>query len=583
MNVLASLARAYEGMQSAAPYGYSAEKIGYEIALYADGSLARPPIDRRAGDGKRKIPKLMVVPQPRKRTSGIVPNFLWDKTSYVLGVTAGETTRTTKEHAAFVAWHSRALQSTEDEGLRALLRFLESWNSNDFYRFGWPAEMRDQNVVFSLESDRLKDIRVHDRPAARALWAQLNAKNDAPISLCLVSGERAPLARLHPPIKGVWGAQPAGASIVSFNLDAFASYGHEQGENAPVSEAAAFAYTTALNRFLEKGSGQSVHVGDASTVFWADASDPATGAEAERFFLALLGGAKLDETSEGKKLAAIFAAIYRGEHFEFQTLNLPPSVRFFVLALAPNVARLSIRFFIEDDFREITKRYFDHVERMRIEPPPLEQTFTIWRLLLETAAQRKSSNIPPQLAGDWLRAILTGAPYPLTLLLTILTRIGVDHDVNALRVGVIRAILLRNFDSKEKAPMALDPDNDDPGYLLGRLFAILETIQRLSYGGGNAGIKESYYRAASVMPRRVFPLLLRLNVYHQNRTKGEAKGLVSYYMKQLSEVMNKLPSEFPASLNIERQGTFALGYFHQKNYRKTTDNSDTDTKAGRLS
>ena len=140
-------------LQNAPPFGYSAEKIGFEIVLNADGSLACPPIDRREGEGKNRVPKLMLVPQPGKRTSGIAPNFLWDKTSYVLGIAAGERRRTTKEHAAFVARHKEALQDNEDEGLRALLKFLESWKSKDFDRFGWPADMKDQNVVFSLASD----------------------------------------------------------------------------------------------------------------------------------------------------------------------------------------------------------------------------------------------------------------------------------------------------------------------------------------------------------------------------------------------------------------------------------------------
>src|SRR6516162_5368630 len=141
-----------------------------------------------------------------------------------------------------------------------------TWTPGQFTTLGWPEDMKGQNVVFALESERRKDIHIHDRPAARALWASLAAAGAGAEAICLVSGNRAPIARLHPSIKGVWGAQPAGASLVSFNLDAFTSYGHEQGENAPVSEAAAFAYTTALNHFLERGSAQRIQIGDASTV-----------------------------------------------------------------------------------------------------------------------------------------------------------------------------------------------------------------------------------------------------------------------------------------------------------------------------
>ena len=309
MSALASLVRAYERMgNNAAPFGYSTEKIGFLISLNADGSVAGKPIDLREGDGKKKTSKPMLVPQPTKRTSGVAPNFLWDKTSYVLGVTAGEGKRTAEEHAAFVARHRHALQGADDEGLHALLRFLENWRLENFVLPDWPEEMKDQNVVFSLDSDRLKNIRIHDRPAARALWARLGSEGEKSEAICLITGEHGPIARLHPAIKGVWGTQSSGASIVSFNLDAFTSYGHEQGDNAPVSEAAAFAYTTALNRFLEKGSAHRVQIGDASTVFWAVASDCEAAALAEEVFGGFIDAhemARDDERVGFKKVGAI--------------------------------------------------------------------------------------------------------------------------------------------------------------------------------------------------------------------------------------------------------------------------------------
>lgn len=583
MSVLASLVLACERMGAdAPPFGYSAEKIGFLISLNEDGSLAGPPIDLREGDGKKKTPKMMPAPQPAKRTSGVAPNFLWDKTSYVLGVTASEGKRTAEERAAFVDRHNKALQDSDDKGLRALLRFLEAWRPEDFLRLGWPEEMKDQNVVFSLESDRLKNIRIHDRPAARALWARLGSEGDKSEAACLVTGEHGPIARLHPAIKGVWGAQSSGASIVSFNLDAFASYGHEQGENAPISEAAAFAYTTALNRFLEKGSAHRVQIGDASTVFWADASDYEAAAVAEEIFGGFIDAreiASADEKAGAQKVRAILEAIRQGKPLAEFRPDLPPGVRFYVLGLSPNAARLSVRFYVEDDFGKIAENLAGHVERMRIYPPPKEEGLSVWRLLIETAAQHKSENIPPQLAGDWLRAILTGAPYPRTILSTVLMRLRADHDMNGLRIALVKAVLIRNFDMKKEAPVALDPNNDDPGYLLGRLFAVLEKTQLLALGNVNASIKDRYYGSASATPRNVFPLLLRMNVHHQSKAEGESKGLAGYFAKQLSEVMDKLPSEFPATLNLQRQGTFALGYFHQMNRRKTTENDATAAAA----
>jgi CRISPR-associated protein Csd1 len=411
MSVLASLSRAYERLADRGevpPFGYSSEKIGFVIPLNEDGKPAGAPIDLREIAGKRLAAPPMTVPQPMKRTSGIAPNFLWDKTSYVLGVTAGEGRRTGDEHGAFVARHVEALGSSDDPGLQALLRFVGTWTPDQFVAFGWPEEMKDQNVVFALESERRSNIRIHDRPAARKLWARITTPADRAGAVCLVSGDRAPIARLHPSIKGVWGAQTAGASIVSFNLDAFTSYGHEQGENAPISEVAAFAYTTALNRFLERDSRHRIQVGDASTVFWADASDSAVAIESEALFGALLADMPIDETKEAGKVRTVLEKIRAGQPIAEAAPELAAGVRFFVLGLSPNAARLSVRFWLEDDFGTIAERFARHLEAMRIEPPPKDESPSIWRCLIETAVQRKSDNIPPNLAGEWLRAILTG-------------------------------------------------------------------------------------------------------------------------------------------------------------------------------
>lgn len=579
MSALASLVHAYDRLakRGEAPvFGYSVEKIGFLISLNEDGTVAGPPIDLREGEGKKKMPRLMRVPASFKRP-GVTPRafFLWDNTAFVLGVSSAEGKDPAPRLKAFRERHVEELADSNDAGLRALLHFIENWRPEDFERLGWPEEMKDQNVVFALESERRNNICLHDRPAARALWARLCSADEKSQAACLVTGEYGPVARLHPAIKGVWGAQSSGASLVSFNIDAFTSYGHEQGDNAPVSEAAAFAYTTALNHFLERNSGHRVQIGDASTVFWADASDAATAEKAEDIFTSLLGIGEVDEKVEAKKVGVILDAIRQGKPIADLEPDLPKDVRFHVLGLSPNAARLSVRFYIEDDFGEIATRYLAHLERMRLDPPPREDTPSIWRLLIETASQRKSENIPPNLAGEWLRSILTGTPYPLTLLSALLMRLRADHDVNALRVAILKSVLIRNF--KMEVPVALDPKNDDPGYLLGRLFAVLEKTQTVAQGNVNASIKDRYYGAASATPRTVFPLLLRLNAHHQGKAEDKSRGLAGYFAQQLSEIMDKLPTEFPPTLNLRRQGTFALGYFHQMNRRKNADTNESTT------
>jgi CRISPR-associated protein Csd1 len=577
MSILASLANAYQRLKNAPPPGFSAEKIAFVISLNDDGTPASVT-DLRNGDGRKKTPRLLQVPQPVKRTVALAPNFLWDKTSYALGVTARGSSRVSDEHAAFVQRHLKALETTTDRGLRALYLFLKSWVPSRFDELGWPDDLKDQNLVFALDSDRRQGLYLHDRPEARTLVsAQLTADN-APRAVCLVTGRRSAIARLHPVIKGVWGAQSSGASVVSFNLDAFTSYDHDQGDNAPVSEEAAFAYTTALNAFLQNGRKNRVQIGDATTVFWADASSAELATDAESVFAGLL--ADFDESTEAKKIGVILEGIRRGEPLSEFAPDLDKGVRFYVLGLAPNAARLSIRFWLEHDFGTIAENYQRFVSDMRIDPPARDPRPPLWKYLAETAALGKRENVPPNLAGDWMRAILSGTPYPLTLLSTVLMRLRADKDVNALRVGILKALLIRNF--RKEAPVALDPDNPNKGYLLGRLFAAYEQAQAAAAGSAiNATIKDKFYGAASAQPRRVFALLEKGSANHLSKLGKQKPGyrvMLEQTIGGIMERMSPANEPFPASLSAEEQALFGLGYYHQRSEFFKPRKNDAATK-----
>lgn len=575
MSILASLIKAYDRLPDAPPFGYSMEKIGFVIGLNEDGSVASVT-DLRDGTGKKKQPRPMLVPQPVKRTAGIAPNFLWDKTSYVLGVTTGEGKRTADEHDAFVKRHVETLEGTSDEGLRALLLFLKNWSPEQFSEPLWGEDTKDQNVVFALESERRQRF-LHERDAARSLWEKQSAAAEKSAQICLVTGEPGPVARLHPSIKGVWGAQSSGAALVSFNLDAFASYGHEQGDNAPVSELAAAKYTTALNRFLERDSRHRVQIGDASTVFWADASNAETASAAESLFAAYVGENAGDEEAT-KEIGIKLEHIRKGDALSEVEPKLAENVDFYVLGLAPNAARLSIRFFFEGNFGTLTERYQRFVSEMRVEPPPRDGYPPLWRHLIELAVLGKRENVPPNLAGDWMRSILAGTNYPLTLLSTTLMRIRADGEVNALRAGILKAVLMRNYNME--VPVALDPEERNKGYLLGRLFAVYEEMQRAALGNNvNATIKDKFYPSASATPRKVFAMLDAGSANHLSKLGKQNKGRQVNLVRLQEEIMDLMEpgkDPYPSSFSSSEQALFGLGYHHQhSDFFKSRKNTDT--------
>jgi CRISPR-associated protein Csd1 len=614
MSILASLVRAYDRLPDAPPFGFSSEKIGFLIALNADGTPAGLPIDLRSDD-KKRVPRQMFVPRAIKRTAGIAPNFLWDKTSYVLGVTAGAGKRTADEHAAFVRRHLEDLAGTTDAGLRALVRFLSSWTPERFADLGWPEEMKDQNVVFCLESERRDDIRLHDRPAARTLWATLSASDDKTEAICLVTGERGPVARLHPAIKGVWGAQSSGASIVSFNLDAFTSYGHDQGDNAPVSEMAAAAYTTALNTFLRRDSGHVLQIGDASTVFWADASE-AEARLAETYFKGFFydeddgsGPPKVDETMQARTIGDKLALIRRGVPLKDVEPRLAEGIRFFVLGLAPNAARLSIRFYFEDDFGVLANNYRHYVNDIRLETGRgANRPITIGRLVVRTAPARRDRNdkvsfdtdrVSSLLSGELLRAILTNGNYPQSLLPLLLMRIRSDRHVDHVRVALIKALIVRRMRKETRLPLRpdgtfqedylvrSDPNDPNPARRLGRLFALIERTQLASLGDEvNVTVKDKFLGAAAATPARVFPGLLMNAQAHLKRLRNghsDAKKWIKdaeharHVGRRLDRDIGLIWGTFnegvPAQHSNEEQGLFLVGYY-QERFGSKADSED---------
>lgn len=577
----------------APPPGFAPAKIHFTVVLSEAGEVVTVEQEPRDAKGKRLL-KEPLAPQAPKRTVAVVSGTFWDKTSYVFGRTvidasasperqARDAARCAAEHAAFKARHEALLASTDDAGCRALLTFLRNWDPARYDALPHAAEMLDQNVAFRLDGERRF---LHDRPGARtALASETSARADGEAGLCLVTGEAAPIARLHPSIKGVPGAQSSGASLVSFNLDAFNSYGRTQGFNAPVSETTAAAYGAALNNLLsaeigkdEKGRprwANRIWLGEDTIVFWADTS------AAEAIVRGAFDPPPPDDRTETAEVRTVLQRIERGEPIEYAELGTQATTKVYILGLSPNAARLSVRFWRESTLGDFVDRFAEHWQDMRIEPPARKNPPPVWALLYELAPLRKIDDGLKQLAGEWLRAIVTGGNYPGSLLAQALMRVRAEHNAPPLRVAIIKAVLTRRARKTWEAARRQDPTHPDwkdrwmalnreethTGYRLGRLFAVLDAAQYAGLGRRvNASVRDKFFGSASATPRHVFPTLLKAVQDHLSAArKRNREGRANRLDGEIREILGGLPSPglFPAILEPEEQGAFVVGFYHQ--------------------
>ncbi|MCR6654787.1 MAG: type I-C CRISPR-associated protein Cas8c/Csd1 [Opitutus sp.] len=556
--------------------GYSAQKISFCLVLNPDGSLVGAPQDERDSSGKKLLPRQLSVPgQSKPPGQGLNPCFLWDNSAYLLGYKAEDEKpdRTVKAFAAFRQRHLDLAASepalAADDGFAAVCAFLREWRPERALEF--KAQLDDFAAtgfgVFRLAGDRGY---IHERPAIRAYWDRMQnaADPEAPRGQCLISGEPdQPLALLvEPAIKGVSGAQSSGAKIVSFNCDAFTSYGKDQGLNSPISVSAAFRHATALNALLA-GPRSHLHrlqIGDATTIFWT--GEPTT---TEGFLAQFLDGHTPNDEAIAQdeplraRLQTFFEILSDGGGRSIEALGDRADTPFYVLGLSPNAARLSVRFWSVDTLAGFVAHLRDHFTALRLVRrfPDQEPEFpALWLLLRQTA--RESKDIPPLLAGPLLRAVLTGAPYPATLASAVLNRIRADHDIGYLRCALLKAFLNRNH--RLDLPMSLDPARPEPAYRLGRLFAALEKTQEDALPGINATIRDRFYSAASATPRAVFPRLLRTYQHHLSKAAAErGTGLKVNRERLVQEIFSAL-GDMPAHLDLSGQSLFALGYYHQR-------------------
>jgi CRISPR-associated protein Csd1 len=536
------------------PLGFAWRPISFALVIDQQGNLVQVQ-DLREQMKNKLVPTKMVVPTlGRKKAAGFDPDFLWGPTGYVLGGDhKDKSERVKKTFDEFRKFQRQLGNGVQDDGLKAVLSFLESWDPERAKERSEWEELQGSNVVFRLDGVREY---VHQRPIIQDIWQKYYSLDGVGgENICLICGKKLPSAKLHPGIKGVDNTATAEAALVSFNRSAFESYGKEQNLNAPACKYSAFNYTTALNYLLQRDNRQRVKIGDAITVFWTARESPLEG------FMGIILNPQ-EDTGDIQPIRLFLEAVRDGK--KPQEIG-SPETPFFILGLSPNAARISVRFWYASTVGEISERIGQHFRDLsivrRFETDP--EFPGMWHLLRQTAVQGKTENIPALLTGALMRSMLTGAVYPQSLLSAIIGRIRADQEINYLRAALIKACLVRKFRIQKmdkEVTMSLDKEATNIAYRLGRLFAVLEKAQKDAVPGANTTIRDRYYGSASATPRVVFPQLLRLAQHHIQKQKAEYGR---HSDKMIEEIICEI-KEFPAHLSLDDQGMFAIGYYHQR-------------------
>jgi CRISPR-associated protein Csd1 len=563
--------------------GWTMAKVSFALNIDESGELINiTPLKKTVNLGKKTVeqPILMEVPQQYKRAAGIISNFMCDNSTYLLGIdNKGKIKRTEQCFQTCRELHTDILQDLDSPTAKAVISFLRNWNpqnarSNKLLSPYLDEIMAGSNLVFIY-----KGKYAHEDDEIRNAWETYRSNSsNVPILQCLVTGKRLPIAILHPSIKGVKGAQSSGASLVSFNARAYESYGRKeaQGLNAPVSVTAAFAYGTALNYLLADKEHLKM-IGDTSVVFWAEDAE----VEYQNIFgaYAFEGGDK--KITEGD-LKELVQNVLSGRPVDWNNAEINYENTFFILGLAPNAARLSVRFFLKGSFGSFISNLEEHYERLEITRPAFDtrEYLFVNSLLNETVNQNSRDKTPsPILAGATLRAILSNTRYPASLFSNVMLRIRADKEINRGRAAIIKAYLIKNFENKsfkEVLTVALNDKSDNLPYLLGREFAVLERIQNDANPNINTTIKDKYFNSACATPSTIFPILEKLKESHIRKLE---KGHAINFERLLGEIKDKVEMNdkpIPTRLSLEEQGVFILGYYHQRQkfYQPTTKKKD---------
>lgn len=581
--ILQALTRYYEALLKRgdiAPLGWSKTKISFALCLDKDGHVTQViPTMEPVEMGKKTVlrPQEKTLPAGEDRSSNVAANFLWDNSGYILGIDQkGKPERSKKYFSEAKALHHAVLDGVNSPTSSAILAFFDAWQPERAAEH--PALASQLQAITSGGNllFRVDGVYPQEDTAICDAWQRYWERTDknAKLMQCLVTGQyHQEIARTHPKIKGDPrdGFQTMGNTLVSFNNDSESSYGQEQSYNAPVGKYAAFAYTAALNHLLANRNNVQI-IGDTTVVCWAEGAEPVY----QDLFMSFVSGS-LPPAISDNDLRAALKRLAMG--LPCDDLGVDPNRTFYVLGVAPNAARLSVRFFLRDSFGKLMQNVNAHYERLEIVKPTYEkrEVLSLWALLRETVNLNSKDKSPsPAMVGAAARAIFSGGLYPASLLEAAMLRIRAERNITWGRAAIIKAYYLKNPHTdcpKEVLTVSLNETSTNIPYTLGRLFSVYEAVQQAANPGINTTIKDKFFNSAAAMPASIFPVL---NSLYQKHLRKLENGQRIYFDKQVSALKNVLHEDYPARMTLAQQGSFDLGYYHQtqKRYLKKEENKN---------
>ncbi|MDR0891075.1 MAG: type I-C CRISPR-associated protein Cas8c/Csd1 [Mediterranea sp.] len=573
--ILKALYDYYQRCGDLAPEGFEDKEIQFILRIDKNGKFLNIE-DNRPANKKEKGKTFQVVRSVGRTGTKFESNILWDNEEYVLNYLPGENEdaalKSQKKHGLFVDKVKELSKLYPyNEKFLAVQRFYELDQKDAIKSDTYWAEIVKKpavNLSFRLNDDRTivaeeDDIGTYIR-AAKGV--------DTLEYVCLVTGKKGKPILTHPKIKMGTKTQTV---LVAFQKDSgYNSFGHSQGMNAPISESAVLAYTTALNHLLESGSKNKFYAGNRTFLFWASSHTEATQKTETGIFNMFSNNENDDPNRRIDQVKKVFSAIDSG------TLKTTLEDKFYILGLAPNAARIAVVYWEECPLRDFAKRILKHFEDMEIVDRRKDKKpyFGLHSILSAVALPGKESKVQPNLPEAIIKSILQATPYPYTLFMACINRIRTEvgekkkEAVTITRAAIIKAYLNRLNNNYKKIETMIDKENPNQGYLCGRLFATLEYLQERS--NGIHSIRERYMNAASATPAAVFSTLLNLSVHHAEKLE---KGGQIYFEQLKTEIISKISSEgFPAHLDLQDQGRFMVGYYHQRQEFYTSKSGKQD-------